>query len=98
MEFPRQPEKKTIDYSLQIDIKAPVLKTTPTQLIENEDVYPVPIKSLYSSFLVSLVLYIQQQVSSKPFCLQSPLDKLDKLEQWCQTGADAGIHNQICRE
>lgn len=44
MEFPRQPEllKKTVDYSLQTDIKALVLKTTPTQLIENENVYPVP--------------------------------------------------------
>lgn len=46
---------KTIGYALQVDSKAPLLTTTPVQLIENGDVELVPTWNLHSSIPACLV-------------------------------------------
>lgn len=46
---------QTIDCSPETDSKALLLKTAPTPLIENEDVWLVPTENLHPYALVSLV-------------------------------------------
>jgi len=46
---------ETIDYSSQSNSKAPLLKTTPTQPIEHEEIELVSIQSLHFYVLASLV-------------------------------------------
>lgn len=57
MEIPKQPKlfvAKIIGCSLQTDSKAQSLRTTPTQLIEHEEVQMVSIQSLHPYILVVL--------------------------------------------